>query len=165
MSIALQGRTDPTGNYFPVPNDVFSLGLETGELAVYGYLLRCEDRETHQCWPSYRTIGKAIRMSPNTVRKYVAGLVEKQLIATEPTTVMTKSGLKRNGNLLYTIQPIQEAVDRFHERQMVLLEQESERQRAAKKLADYERVSPQEPLCATLPGAAGADPGGTAARR
>ena len=41
-------------NYFTMPNEVFQLGLSAGELAVYSYLRRCEDRRTHQCWPSYR---------------------------------------------------------------------------------------------------------------
>ena len=38
-------------NYFTMPNEVFQLGLSAGELAVYSYLRRCEDRRTHQCWP------------------------------------------------------------------------------------------------------------------
>ena len=49
-------------NYFTMPNEVFQLGLSAGELAVYSYLRRCEDRRTHQCWPSYRTIGSAVGM-------------------------------------------------------------------------------------------------------
>ena len=28
----------------------------------------CEDRSTYRCWPSFKTIGKATRMSSNTVR-------------------------------------------------------------------------------------------------
>ena len=58
------------GNYFSLPNEIFLLGLSSGELAVYSFLKRCENRKTHQCWPSYRTIGQAVRMSENTVRKY-----------------------------------------------------------------------------------------------
>ena len=64
-------KRDPIKNYFPVPNEVFLLGLSPGELAVYSYLLFCEDRNTYQCWPSFKTIGKATGMSINTVRKYV----------------------------------------------------------------------------------------------
>ena len=55
------------GNFFSLPNEIFLLGLCPGELAVYSYLRRCEDRGTHQCWPSYKTIGKAVGMSENTV--------------------------------------------------------------------------------------------------
>lgn len=63
-------------NYFTMPNEVFQLRLSAVELAVYGYLRRCEDRRTHQCWPSYRTIGSAVGMSENPARKYVLVLEE-----------------------------------------------------------------------------------------
>ena len=48
-------KRDPIKNCFLLPNELFCLGLETGEIAVYSYLLRCEDRKTYQCWPSYQT--------------------------------------------------------------------------------------------------------------
>lgn len=96
--------------YFPLPNGIFCLGLCSGEIAVYAYLLYCEDRKTFQCYPSYRTIGRAVGLSRNTVKKYVAELERKHLIVTEPTIIYTKDGIKRNGNLLYTILPIEQAV-------------------------------------------------------
>lgn len=142
MSFNSLRKPDPTGNYFTVPNVIFSLGLESGEIAVYSYLLRCENRKTYQCWPSCKTIGAAINMSKNTVKKYVAGLEDKRLIATENTKVKTRDRQKRNGNLRYTILPIQRAVDCFHERQMARLELEVERQRAMAKLEEYDRVAP-----------------------
>ena len=48
------------GNFFSLPNEIFLLGLSPGELAVYCYLRRCENQKTHQCWPSYKTIGEAV---------------------------------------------------------------------------------------------------------
>ena len=111
-------KRDPIKNYFPVSNEVFLLGLSPGELAVYSYLLFCEDRSTYQCWPSFKTIGKATGMSANTVRKYVRMLEERGLITTEPTSITTRAGQKRNGNLLFTIRPIQEAVEQFYQQQM-----------------------------------------------
>ena len=39
------------GNYFSLPNEIFLLGLSPGELAVYCYLQRCENRKTHQLSP------------------------------------------------------------------------------------------------------------------
>ena len=95
------------GNFFSLPNEVFLLGLSAGELAVYSYLKRCEGRKTHQCWPSIKTIGQAVGMSVNTVRKYVRQLEERGIITTEPTEIITKAGEKRNGNLLFTLRPIQ----------------------------------------------------------
>lgn len=96
-------------NYFPLPNEIFCLALSAGEIAVYAYLMYCEDRKSFQCHPSYRTIGRAVGLSRNTVKKYITGLEQKHLIITEPTTVCTKDGRKRNGSLLYTIRPIEEA--------------------------------------------------------
>ena len=72
------------GNFFSLPNEVFLLGLSAGELSVYSFLKRCENRKTHQCWPSIKTIGQAVRMSENTVRKYIRQLEERGLITTEP---------------------------------------------------------------------------------
>ena len=109
-------------NYFPLPNVIFSLGLSPGEIAVYSYLLYCEDRKTYQCHPSYKTIGRAVGMSTNTVQKYIAALGERGFISVEPTSVITKSGQKRNGTLRYTIRPIQEAVELYHQRQLQKLE-------------------------------------------
>ena len=110
-------RRDVIRNYFPLPNEIFQLGLTPGELAVYSFLLKCENRETYQCYPSYRTIGEAVGMSRNTVKKHVDSLVEKRLIYTKPTTVTLQDGTKRNGSLLYTIRPIQEAKEYFVEQQ------------------------------------------------
>ena len=118
-------------NYFPLPNEIFSLGLSAGEIATYAYLMRCEDRKTYQCYPSYETIGEAIGKSRNTVMKYVHGLEEKHLIYTEPTTVWGEGGLKRNGNLRFTIRPIEEAKRHHVERQTL----ENEKKRLEKQAA------------------------------
>ena len=40
-------------NYFTMPNEIFSLGLDASEIAVYAYLRCLENRSTYQCWPSY----------------------------------------------------------------------------------------------------------------
>ena len=93
---------DIPGTYFPVPKSIFNLGLVSGEILVYIYLMYCEDRKTFQCYPSYNTIGTAVGMSKNTVKKYVEGLERRGLIYTEPTMVRTKDGRNHNGSLLYT---------------------------------------------------------------
>lgn len=126
------------GNYFSLPNEIFLLGLNPGELAVYCYLRRCENRKTHQCWPSYKSIGQAVRMSENTVRKYTLCLEERGLISTEPTEITTRAGQKRNGNLLYTLRPIQEVIDEHYDRQMDELDLTTERQRIANLLRERE---------------------------
>lgn len=99
------------GRFFLLPNEIFTLGLSPGELSLYAYLIFCEDRQTHQCWPSIGRICQHTGMSANTVAKYIRQLAEKQLINVEPTKVRTKSGEVRNGTLLFTIRPIQGAVN------------------------------------------------------
>lgn len=96
-------------NYFPTPNEIFLLGLCTEEIAIYSYLLRCEN-ENYQCWPSYKTIAENVNLCKSSVKKYVDSLCEKQLIWTEPTQIY-RGDLKVNGNLKYTIRPIQEAIN------------------------------------------------------
>ena len=131
-------KRDPDKNYFKVPNEVFHIGLSYPEISIYCYLLSIEDRETYQCYPSYKTIGKALGMSENTVSKYVRGLEEKGFIRTEPTMVRSKDGRHLNGNLLYTIRPIQAAIELFYERQLTELEMAAERQRVVKLLRERE---------------------------
>ena len=150
-------KRDPDKNYFKVPNEVFHIGLSYPEISIYCYLLSIEDRETYQCYPSYKTIGKALGMCENTVGKYVRSLEEKGLIRTEPTMVRSKDGRPLNGNLLYTIRPIQAAVESFYERQFRQLDEDTARQRAAERLAESARKSPQNALCAPLGKPAGVD--------
>lgn len=116
-------KRSPLGHYFLLPNEVFTLGLAPGELSIYAYLMFCEDRETHKCWPSIGRISQHTGMSANTVAKYIRQLEEKQLINVEPTKVCTKSGEVRNGTLQFTIRPIQEAVNYYLERQLAGLPQ------------------------------------------
>ena len=113
----------PLGHYSFLPNEIFTLGLSPGELSVYAYLIFCEDRKTHQCWPSIGRISQYTGMSANTVVKNIRQLEDKRLINVEPTKVRTKTGEVRNGTLLFTIRPIQEAVNYHLERQLAGLPQ------------------------------------------
>ena len=93
------------GNFFMLPNEIFNMDLSSGEIALYAFLMRMEDRKTYNCYPSFKTIGNALRMSKNTVMKYVRQLEEKELIETEHTIVEHHDGDKQ-------------AVDAFHRRQI-----------------------------------------------
>ena len=106
------------GNYFMLQNEIFNMDLSSGEIALYAFLMRMEDRKTYSCYPSFKTIGNALHMSKNTVMKYVRQLEEKELIETEHTIVEHHDGSLRNGNLMYRILPIKQAVDSFHRRQL-----------------------------------------------
>ena len=147
------------GKFFSLPNEIFSLDLGHGAITVYAYLLYCEDRSSHQCHPSYNTISATVGLAVNTVMKHIAKLEDRQFITVERTSYFDRQGMKWNGNNCYTILPIQEAVDHSYERQMVKLEEVTERQRVAEELQKQGRVRPCEPLCAALPGAARTDTG------
>ena len=126
-------RRDNPGDYFPMPKAVFRLGLDAGEIALLAFLMYCEDRKTFQCHPSYATIGSAIGMSNNTVRKYVESLERKGFIYTEPTKVKTKDGRTHNGSLLYTIQPIKPIEEAYFNRQIAIASARCEAQKALQK--------------------------------
>ena len=132
-------RRDPIKNYFPLPNEIYSLGLSAGAIAVYGFLMRIENRQTYQCTASYRTIGHATGMSVNTVRKYVVELEERGLITTERTTVTTRDGRILNGCLRYTILPIQQVVEAYHQRQLAEADGMRETWKTQKRLEMYSR--------------------------
>lgn len=116
-------------NCFPVPNELLDFDLPAGAVAVYIYLLRHANRKTNRCHPSEATIAKKLHLSRNTVAKHVRLLEERGLIVTEHTTVITKQGVKRNGNLLYTLIPMHEVMERFYERQLTALDSTMERHR------------------------------------
>ena len=115
------------------------MGLSSGEIAVYAYLLRCENRKAFQCHPSYKTIGNAVNMSANTVRKYVTELVERGLIQTEHTSIITQDGRKQNGSLLYTLLPIQFSIQQFYEQKLAKLDAECEQERIRKRLEAFQQ--------------------------
>ena len=136
-------KRDPCKNFYMVPNEILRLGLSVGEIAVYNYLIYCEDHKTYQCYPSYRKMGEALGLTRKTVMKYVRSLEDRCLITTEQTTVTLKSGKKQNGNLLYTIRPIQEAVDHFNAEQLRKAEREMARLQIERKLKEYDRKHPK----------------------
>ena len=133
MKRSLSPTRESVKDYIPLPKEIFSLGLSAAEIAIYAYLLLCEDRQTFQCWPNYRKIGEAVGLSPNTIRKHIRSLEEHDLLVTEPTMVTTKDARKRNGNLRFTIRPIQVALQQDYDRQMQKLTEDATR----RKYADF----------------------------
>ena len=139
MSINIWNQPARRAHYFMLPNEIFSLHLCAGELAIYAYLLYLENRRTHECYPSYRTIGAAVGIhSKNTVKKYVDMLEEKRLISTCPTKLRTSYGV-RNGNLLYHIQPIVLAIQHRDQLAKWKAEMELERVKARRALLKQQR--------------------------
>ena len=107
----------PVRNFFPLPNIIFDLGLTAEEIAVYAFLMKCEDRRTYTCYPSYKTSGDAIGKSRNTVIKYVNMLEEKELITKRKSFVITKDGKAWNGTLIFKIAPPRNEQDVYYYQQ------------------------------------------------
>ena len=120
--------------FFSLPNELFFLNIGHGAITVYAYLLYCEDRRTHQCHPSYRTIAAAVHLTVATVMKHITKLVDKQLITVEHTSYIDNKGMKWNSNNLYTILPIQAVMDQCYQQQMLRLEEQQKRDQAQKRL-------------------------------
>lgn len=127
-------------NCFPVPNELLDFDLPAGAVAVYICLLRHANRKTNRCHPSGATIAKKLHLSRNTVAKHVRLLEERGFIVTEHTTVITKQGVKRNGNLLYTLIPMHEVMERFYDQQLCALDESAARSRVQARLAGQSDV-------------------------
>ena len=127
---------DHVRNCFPVPNILLDMDLPANAVAVYLYLLRNADRKTNQCHPSEGTIAKRLHLSRNTIAKYVRLLEERGFIVTERTSIITRRGIKKNGNLLYTIIPIQKVMEQHYEQQFHALERTTERRKVQAKMTE-----------------------------
>ncbi len=110
-----------------------------------------EDRRTHTCHTSYNTIAAETGLSKNTALKSVGALLEARLITVEATSYFDQRGMKWKGNNLYTILPVQIAVDEYHQQQFHQLELDKERGRIIKQQAKLNRRRPRATLCASVP--------------
>ena len=125
--------------FFTLPNEIFLLNLSPSAFMVYAYLLLIEDRRTHICHPSYNTIAAETGMTKNTVMKNISVLLDAGLITMEHSQYFDKRGMKWKGNNLYTILPVQAAVDQFHQRQLNQLELDAELRRVRKRQERFAR--------------------------
>ena len=138
---------DPIKNYFPLPNEVFALGLSPGALAVYSYLMYIEDRTTYQCHASYKTIGKAVNMSPNTVRKYVTELVERGLIQDGAHNASSRrTAESKMGAFCTRSCPFSSPSSSFTSKSLQRLDAECEQERIRKRLEAFQQAQ-QETAC------------------
>jgi len=87
-------------------------------------------------------MAKVLHLSRNTVAKHMRLLEEHGLIITEWTQIQMKNGIRKNGNLRYTIVPMHEVLEQCYQRQMT----ELERQRVQQKLP----VQSTETICPPL---------------
>lgn len=142
-------KTSPAymeGKYFILPNEVFSLGLSPAAIAVYAYLMRLENRKTNVCWAKQKTIGNAVGIkSEKTVAKALAELEDAELIYREATT-MNHKGRKVNGVQLFTIRPIEDAVQHHQWMQMEAISLAAAQQSLEDRVAKYNVKHPEMPV-------------------
>ena len=81
-------------------------------------------------------MAKVLHLSRNTVAKHVRLLEEYGLIITERTQVQMKNGIRKNGNLRYTIVPIHDVLEQRYQRQMAELERQQVQQKLAAQVAE-----------------------------
>lgn len=140
----LYNQQNKLSNAFIISNYVMQLDLSSTALAIYFYLMYIEDRKTYQCYPSYKTIGEALKIkSPTTVGKCVKELEDKCLISTEQTYVTLKNGKKQYGNLKYTIKPIRDALEYNFQKQLKENADKAAREKVQKRLEEYNRKHPK----------------------
>ena len=94
------------------------------------------DEFTALCHPSEATMAKVLHLSRNTVAKHVRLLEEYGLIITERTQVQMKNGIRKNGNLRYTIVPMYDVLEQRYQRQMAELERQQVQQKLAAQIAE-----------------------------
>ena len=127
-------QRDTSKNFFTLPNEIFLLHLPHSAFMVYAYLLLIENRRTHTCHPSYNTIAAGTGLSKNTAMKAINVLLEEDLVTMEHSQYFDKHGMKWKGNNLYTILPMQLAMDAFYQRQFQQIEQTKRSRIKARRL-------------------------------
>lgn len=78
-----QWSYDPNQNSFPLPHEVFELGLEQGALLVYIYLVHHRSLKHSPARLSYDAIGKAVGLCEKTVRRHLRTLASSGFIRIE----------------------------------------------------------------------------------
>ena len=81
-------------------------------------------------------MAKVLHLSRNTVAKHVRLLEEYGLIITGRTQVQMKNGIRKNGNLRYTIVPMCDVLEQRYQRQMAELERQQVQQKLAAQVAE-----------------------------
>ena len=75
-----QWSYDPDQNSFPLPHEVFELGLEQGALLVYVYLVYHKSLKHSPAELSCAAVSKAVGLCEKTVRRHLRTLVNQGLI-------------------------------------------------------------------------------------
>ena len=101
-----------TGNFYQMPNNIFSFHLNKFELAVYSYLVCCAGKKK-ECWPSLTTISRVLGISRASAVKAIDRLVQLRLIDRVQIMKENKNGMMVMRNNHYFILPFDDAWDYF----------------------------------------------------
>lgn len=77
-------------SYTPVPNKVYHIGLSYGAIAVYGYLLRIENRQTYKCYASYNE-QQLPKLKADTERQRAQAQLSRHCTPQEPFLVAERT--------------------------------------------------------------------------
>ena len=104
-----QWSYDPDQNSFPLPHEVFELGLEQGALLVYIYLVHHRSLKHSPARLSCDAIGKAVGLCEKTVRRHLRTLANQGLI----------QSAGHGSSLSYSLCPIWDKVQKRRSRNLL----------------------------------------------
>ena len=104
-----QWSYDPNQNSFPLPHEVFELGLEQGVLLVYVYLVYYKSLKRNTNALSCAIVSKAVGLCEKTVRRHLHTLVNQGLIQ------ITGHG----HSFSYSLCPIWDKVQEYHSKDLI----------------------------------------------
>jgi hypothetical protein len=87
----------PTKNFYMMPNNVFSLGLDPFEFMILSYMVRRMNGDSER-WPSFKTMSKDLGISVSTLEDRVAKMCKRKLISVQKNT-----GSGKHRNNVYTL--------------------------------------------------------------
>jgi len=104
-----QWSYNPDQNSFPLPHEVFELGLEQGALLVYVYLVYHKSLKHSPNEVSCVAVSKAVGLCEKTVRRHLRTLVNQGLIQTAA----------RGSSFSYSLCPIWDKVHEHRSRNLL----------------------------------------------
>lgn len=105
-------RKKVTGNFYQMPNNIFSFNLNKYEIAVYSYLVCCAGKKK-ECWPSLTTISRVLGISRGSAVKAIDRLVQLRLVDRIQVMKENKNGMMVMRNNHYLILPFDDAWEFF----------------------------------------------------
>jgi len=105
-------RKNLTGNFYQMPNNIFSFNLNKYEIAVYSYLVCCAGKKK-ECWPSLTTISRVLGISRASAVKAIDRLVQLRLVDRIQVMKENKNGMMVMRNNHYLILPFDDAWEFF----------------------------------------------------